>query len=82
MLALSGTSLVVSAVVLFAVTLVLVIVQPRGLSIGWSAAGGAVLALLLGVDRLGDVAVVWGIVGNATITFVAVILISMVLDRV
>jgi arsenical pump membrane protein len=69
-------------VVLFAVTLVLVIVQPRGLSIGWSAAGGAVLALLLGVDRLGDVAVVWGIVGNATITFVAVILISMVLDRV
>ncbi|MHB8190289.1 MAG: arsenic transporter [Ferrimicrobium sp.] len=82
MLNLSGAGLTVAAVAIFVVTLTLVIAQPRGLSIGWSAAGGAVVALALGVVGLANVATVWGIVWNATITFVAVIVISLVLDRV
>ncbi len=82
MVTLTGTSLTAVAVAIFAVTLTLVIAQPRGLSIGWSAAGGAVVALLLGVVDLANVARVWDIVWNATFTFVAVIVISLVLDRI
>src|SRR5690606_2073440 len=37
------------AVSIFLATLVLVIWQPRGLGVGWSASAGAVLALLTGV---------------------------------
>jgi arsenical pump membrane protein len=81
-LTLTGASLTVVAVAVFVVTLTLVIAQPKGLSIGWSAAGGAAVALALGVVHLANVATVWGIVWNATITFVAVIVISLVLDRI
>jgi arsenical pump membrane protein len=70
------------AVGLFAVVLALVILQPRGLSIGWTAAGGAALAVALGIVSWANVAAVVGIVWDATLTFVAVILISLVLDAV
>jgi arsenical pump membrane protein len=69
------------ALILFLATLALVIWQPRGLGIGWSAMGGAVLALLTGVISWADVPVVWQIVWDATFTFVALIVISVLLDE-
>ena len=70
-----------TAFLIFAVTLTLVIWQPRGLGIGWSASAGAVAALLAGVIHVGDIPVVWHIVWNATGAFVAVIVISLLLDK-
>jgi len=72
---------VLVALLIFLVTLVLVIWQPRGLGIGWSATMGAALALLVGVVHLDDIPTVWQIVWNATATFIAVIIISLLLDE-
>lgn len=73
---------VILSCIIFLVTLVLVIWQPRNLSIGWSACGGALLALLVGVVDLQDVWDVTQMVWNATLAFVAIILISLILDKI
>ena len=69
------------AFLIFLATIVLVIWQPKGLGVGWSAGLGAVVALLAGVVNLSDIPVVWQIVWNATATFIAVIIISLLLDE-
>lgn len=69
------------AILIFIATITMVIWQPRGLGIGWSASLGAVAALLAGVVQPGDIPVVWGIVWNATATFIAIIITSLLLDE-
>ena len=73
------------AVLIFIATITLVIWQPRlgrfTLGIGWSACFGAVAALVAGVVQLSDIPVVWAIVWNATATFIAIIITSLLLDE-
>jgi arsenical pump membrane protein len=67
---------------LFLVTLIFIIWQPRGLQIGTSAVIGAIAAVLIGVVSLDDVVTVTSIVWDATLAFIGIIILSMVLDEI
>ena len=72
----------VIAALIFFLTLILVIWRPGKLGIGWSASLGALLALLTGVVTLANVAEVTGIVWNATLAFIAMVLVSLALEEI
>jgi arsenical pump membrane protein len=74
------TDVTLLPLVILLLTLALVIWQPRGLGIGFSAVGGALLALATGVVTLQDISTVWALAWNPTATTIALLIISLVLD--
>ena len=70
------------ASLIFLITLFFVITQPKGLKIGTTAMMGAAVSLLLGTVNFNDVLLVTDIVWDATLAFIGIIIMSMVLDEI
>ncbi|MGB7519745.1 MAG: ArsB/NhaD family transporter, partial [Spirulinaceae cyanobacterium] len=60
------------AIALLTFTLILVLWQPKGLGLGWSALLGAFLALATGVITWEDIVVAWELLGNSFLTLIAI----------
>ncbi|MHB1440137.1 MAG: arsenical efflux pump membrane protein ArsB [Cuniculiplasma sp.] len=71
----------IASLAIFIFSLVLVIKKPRGIGIGYSASIGAIITVLAGFTTLEDFLNVISIVWNATLTFISVVIISLVFDE-
>jgi arsenical pump membrane protein len=69
------------AILIFAVTLLMVLKRPKNIGIGYSALAGAGVSVLLGISTFKDILTVWDIVWNATFTFISIIIILLILDE-
>ena len=69
------------AILIFVITLLLVNFKPRRIPIGYSALIGGALTLILGISNIDDVVLVFDIVWDATFTFVAIIIMTLILDE-
>ncbi|OCL84060.1 arsenic transporter [Arcobacter porcinus] len=70
------------SVSIFLITLLSIIIQPKNIQIGTSAIIGAIFALIFGVVSFNDVLEVSNIVWDATLAFIGIIILSMVLDNI
>ncbi len=70
------------AITIFLFTLVFVIIQPRGVQIGTSAIIGASVAFIFDVVSFQDIVVVFDIIWDATLAFIGIIILSMILDEI
>ena len=69
------------AILIFVATLLLVNFKPKRIPIGYSALIGGALTLILGISNIHDVVLVFDIVWDATFTFVAIIIMTLILDE-
>ncbi len=67
---------------IFVCTMIFVIWQPKGFNIGWTALIGASATLAFGIVAWGDVLDILAITWNATLAFIGIIIVSLILDEI
>ena len=70
------------SLLLFVAVIIAVLAKPKNLNIAIPPIIGSIVLLLTGIIKIKDVLYVWDVVWNATFTLVAIILLSIVLDRI
>ena len=70
------------SILVFVITLIFIIWQPKGLKIGTTAVIGAIFAFILGIVNTADILNVVNIVWDATLSFIGIVILSMVLDEI